>query len=472
MAGLYWWCEQAFNLGIASLTFTIECHWEVPTTYEPIEGGVIPRENQIICIPSWSFDWVGEALNYQGFSANWNGVFAHCDHLRQQYHARWAFEMYLVSAENDEDHFFQDLGASAYTKYYAYLNYCQWTLTGDAPVVVLGAYSSDPYPELGYRHEIGHVFGAWDEYEQQCSDCSQKWGYLWVPNGNCEACNENAVMCIMRYRITQPCFYTRGQIGWRDSDADSIPDAIKPDSGRYAFIEDLQLGDIIRIYTVAGEFVTSISVDHWNYNESFHCVVWDGLNCDAQTCYPTIYIYKVNDGSEQTLILHVEDPNVVPSFSVSNYYPQTKTINWHLRNSWAYVRAFVYDSEGNLVAWPVWDELYLANEEKELDLSYIENGDGTYTVRFTAWRPGVISRQTFSCHVGCMCGDFDDNGIWNVSDPTALLAWIFGGGDPPRDECLADADGDCNVNISDAAYLISFIFGGGPAPACNTACEY
>lgn len=199
-------------------------------------------------------------------------------------------------------------------------------------------------------------------------------------------------------------------------------------------------------------------------------MIWDGLNYDAQTCYPTTYIYKVNDGSVQAMNLDVDDPDVVSGFSAS-YHPETKKLDWHLEDSWAYVRAFVYDSDGNLIAWPVWDELCVANEEKQLNLSYIENGTEYYTVELTAWRPGVAPRQTFTCRVGCMCGDFDDNGIWNASDPTSLVAWMFGGGNPPREECLGDADGSCLVTISDAVYLIDYIFGDGPAPVCNPACS-
>ncbi len=79
-----------------------------------------------------------------------------------------------------------------------------------------------------------------------------------------------------------------------------------------------------------------------------------------------------------------------------------------------------------------------------------------------------------SCQVGftienrnydCKCGDADNNGMWTVSDPVYLVAYIFGGGPAPVAICAGDADGSKIVTISDAVYLIVFIFGGGPAPS-------
>jgi hypothetical protein len=66
----------------------------------------------------------------------------------------------------------------------------------------------------------------------------------------------------------------------------------------------------------------------------------------------------------------------------------------------------------------------------------------------------------------CDCGDADGNGIVNISDAVYLIAYIFGGGDPPDPLCNGDADGNNIVNISDAVYLIAYIFGGGDPPHC------
>lgn len=66
----------------------------------------------------------------------------------------------------------------------------------------------------------------------------------------------------------------------------------------------------------------------------------------------------------------------------------------------------------------------------------------------------------------CMCGDANGDGIWNISDPVYLIAYIFGGGPAPNPLCLGDADGNVIVGISDAVYILAFVFGGGPEPHC------
>lgn len=61
-------------------------------------------------------------------------------------------------------------------------------------------------------------------------------------------------------------------------------------------------------------------------------------------------------------------------------------------------------------------------------------------------------------------GDIDKNGRVNMSDATALLAFIFGDGAAPMPRLTADADCSVNVNISDAVYLVAYIFGQADPP--------
>jgi len=63
-------------------------------------------------------------------------------------------------------------------------------------------------------------------------------------------------------------------------------------------------------------------------------------------------------------------------------------------------------------------------------------------------------------------GDADGNSIVNISDAVYLIAYIFGGGDPPNPMLSGDADCNGIVNISDAVFLIAYIFGGGDPPGC------
>jgi hypothetical protein len=67
----------------------------------------------------------------------------------------------------------------------------------------------------------------------------------------------------------------------------------------------------------------------------------------------------------------------------------------------------------------------------------------------------------------CLCGDADGNGIFNVSDASYLIGYIFGSGPAPTPLCLGDADGNCGVSVSDAVLMIGYIFADGPPPGCS-----
>lgn len=85
-------------------------------------------------------------------------------------------------------------------------------------------------PSDVFAHEILHLFGATDEYEEdgecpryQCNDVvHHRWLDVDYLNLNCEACAEDPARCIMR--ISEPvlpviiCRHTEGHIGWGDHD--------------------------------------------------------------------------------------------------------------------------------------------------------------------------------------------------------------------------------------------------------------
>ncbi len=62
-------------------------------------------------------------------------------------------------------------------------------------------------------------------------------------------------------------------------------------------------------------------------------------------------------------------------------------------------------------------------------------------------------------------GDVDHSGVFDISDITYYVDWMFGGGPPPPCKEEADADGSGVLDISDLTYLVAYMFDGGPPPA-------
>ncbi|HXG91911.1 MAG TPA: hypothetical protein VNN73_06010 [Blastocatellia bacterium] len=77
-------------------------------------------------------------------------------------------------------------------------------------------------------HETGHLFWALDEYSSYCGDprnlatCSdappkrpcETDQFTPEVNGNCEACNPNSTLCVMKYISPKICGFTAPQISW------------------------------------------------------------------------------------------------------------------------------------------------------------------------------------------------------------------------------------------------------------------
>ena len=153
---------------------------------------------------------------------------AFADRIRRQNGADWAFVLYVVDSLQDADGMFRN-GAIAYT------------------ADLFGPYCMLTYDNDGYRfanfdavlaHEMGHVFGALDEYEPPApgypSTGDLRSGYLGVPNGNAVSGGSTDLPCIMRgsngtlsaFAAGDLCRWTVGQAGLRDSDADTRPDVV------------------------------------------------------------------------------------------------------------------------------------------------------------------------------------------------------------------------------------------------------
>ena len=90
-----------------------------------------------------------------------------------------------------------------------------------------------------------------------------------------------------------------------------------------------------------------------------------------------------------------------------------------------------------------------------------QSSSASYNLNLGFW-------QNFSSGCCDLPGDFNDDVSVDISDLTAMVDFMFGGG--PAASCAdkADVNGDNSVDISDLTYRVDFMFGGGPAPVCGT----
>ena len=163
--------------------------------------------------------------------------------VRKANHTDWAFTVYVVDSLHDD-------AASTHGKTPGEFPDGAFAYTYD----LFGPYSVTTYDDASYGpanfgavlgHEIGHVFGALDEYAADTgypSTGSDYSGYLWVRNANAVRGGTTHDVCIMRggseglaafygraYGTDQQvggiCPSTAGQVGWRVT-RDGLPDVI------------------------------------------------------------------------------------------------------------------------------------------------------------------------------------------------------------------------------------------------------
>jgi hypothetical protein len=218
--GMDWWIDQGSD---ANLTMFYEVA-DVNTSFEPISrtaGGPSLWSDEVL--------WVTEALNVIYPSAGYylDRVVAYDQSLQSDYSVDWAFTIFMIDSENDVDGEFSN-------NYFAYA-YVQ------GPLMVM-TYDNDGYGvtnmDAVLAHEVGHIFGAADQYASSGCSCAAKFGFLEVENQNCERDLNTGLSCssdvgsLMRGQISPFANkllddYAIGQLGWSDSDASGFVDAIE-----------------------------------------------------------------------------------------------------------------------------------------------------------------------------------------------------------------------------------------------------
>jgi len=199
-AGLDWWA--AYNPS-ANVSFSIEVHYRVPTSYEPTYH---LTENLL---------WISEAMTYLGYPSTYYNyheqVRDYINDLRDRLGTNWAFAIFLI-----------DSSTSGFDSAYAYLG---------GPIFVM-TYASG----ATIAHEMGHIFYATDEYNGH----EEYSGYLNVPDND-------YVQCLMNLNAWELCDATQGQIGWRDTDGDGILDIVDtvPDTTLNPYLPDPTANNIL-----------------------------------------------------------------------------------------------------------------------------------------------------------------------------------------------------------------------------------
>ncbi|NPV09582.1 MAG: hypothetical protein HPY83_16685 [Anaerolineae bacterium] len=205
-----WW--QALEPR-AELQFVYQDHWSKPVrvSYEPIAR---PHYEDRL--------WISQAMERLGFkhSSYITAVRLLNRATRERYNADWVFTIFVVDSLNDFDNRFAD-----YYFAYAYIH-------GPYMVVTYGNNGYGPeHMAAVVAHEMGHLFGALDEYAAANVPATAQSGYLGVENGNAEVGGVTDMGCIMRggitpYLLQQLCPFTAGQVGWRDLDGDGVLDPV------------------------------------------------------------------------------------------------------------------------------------------------------------------------------------------------------------------------------------------------------
>ncbi len=205
------------------LTFYTQFHYDVPTSYEPISR-----------TSSQEYLWRDQCISYLGYA----GTYDMANAVRDALGTDWATLCFIADSSNDSDNMFPD-GRFAYS-----------TLGGPRFIMT---YGNDGWGianmDAVMAHELSHSYYALDEYQEAGEGCTARSGYLNSDNQNscypsgCGGCSSNSFVCIMRsvsIGAAQVCAFTKGQIGWTDTDTDSIPDIMDTDCETvlYAYTPD------------------------------------------------------------------------------------------------------------------------------------------------------------------------------------------------------------------------------------------
>ncbi|MFC1474978.1 hypothetical protein ACFLQK_02925, partial [bacterium] len=239
---------------------------------------------------------LSKGYNYVGGSDQWTALvrtFQFNDDLRTANNTVWAVTIFVVTGKPKFTN-----GRSAYA--YLYGPYMMMTEEN-------GGWSLNRMDQVT-SHENGHLFGALDEYNPACSDCTKKGGYLQGANSNCYLCPgaiPNSMMRNCWWFVSDP---TRVQLGWRDSDGDDVFDPVDAEWGGSSSI------DVVPpTATVAAG--TDVDIMATLYNFKGHTIPEATVNFSTNngSVTPTTDITYLEGEAETTLTADCNDNTVTVS---------------------------------------------------------------------------------------------------------------------------------------------------------------
>jgi len=217
-AALNWWKGQNTNAGI---NFLYDWNYAISTVHEPINGPSVFTD------PTWEATWVKDVMSSMGYNSGteFDRVRNYINNLRTTKGTDWAFAVFVVDSSADLDGCFSDANPPA--SFYP----CAWGYIG-GPWVVM-TYDNNGWGisamDQVMAHETGHIFYAQDEYDGPTSQSGYFGAYESEYSG-----------CLMHNNFLCLSVGTKLQIGWRDTDTDTIEDIIDtyPSTSINAYLPD------------------------------------------------------------------------------------------------------------------------------------------------------------------------------------------------------------------------------------------
>jgi len=212
---LDWWEARAAESN-APLNFIVNYEDQVEIEQEPIEEKGVFGSWRTYTMMSLGYPYEGDSLEL---------FYDYVNDKMDEKNTDWGFIIFVVDSSNDEDGKFADDKFA----------FATLDSSGGGPYLVMtydnGNYGINRMEDVS-AHEIGHIFGAGDQYASSPCGCEDTIGYLDYGTQNCDkGCliNEPSIMKYIHEYVYDEGHideYARGQIGWVDENENGILDII------------------------------------------------------------------------------------------------------------------------------------------------------------------------------------------------------------------------------------------------------